>query len=146
MLTLAQIPEAAAASLVTWMVGFSAAVFFINQVLTFYKVHIKEQPSPANTYATKAEHAELSRKVGAFATKQEHDELRVRVDGMSTDIRESFERLDKKRSVSIAGLHTKVEQATAEIRREIKSDMGGVHDRLSTVLSAVSELKGTINR
>lgn len=127
---LAQLSEQTADALVVWMVGGSAAIFAINQVLTFYKAHIKEQPTPADTYATKAEHAEL----------------RTRVDRMSGEIAQAFDRLDHKRSVSIAGLHTKVDQATAEIRREIKSDMGGVHDRLSTVLSAVSELKGSINR
>jgi hypothetical protein len=130
MLILAQLTERTADALVVWMVGGSAAIFAINQVLTFYKAHIKEQPTPADTYATKAEHAEL----------------RGRVDRMGTEIHSAFERLDQKRSVSIAGLHTKVEASTAEIRREIKADLGGVHERISTVLTAVSELKGAIRR
>lgn len=42
-------------SFVVFIVGGSATIFLINQVLTFYKAHIKEQPTPANTYATKVE-------------------------------------------------------------------------------------------
>lgn len=128
MLILAQLSERTADALVVWMVGGSAAIFAINQVLTFYKAHIKEQPTPSDTYATKAEHAALA----------------GRVDRMSSEIAQAFERLDHKRSVSIAGLHTKVENSTAEIRREIKADIGGVHERINTVLSAVSEVKGAI--
>ena len=51
--------------LITVLVGGSAAIFLINQVLTFYKQHMKEQPTPANTYATKEEmkfaHGRISR-------------------------------------------------------------------------------------
>ncbi len=130
MLILAQLTERTADALVVWMVGGSAAIFAINQVLTFYKAHIKEQPTPSDTYATKAEHALLA----------------GRVDRMSGEIAQGFERLDHKRSASIAGLHQKLETSTTDIRREIKTDLGHVHDRINTVLQRVSELKGVMDR
>lgn len=62
---LAQLSLETIPSLVVFVVGGSATIFLINQVLTFYKQHMKEQPTPANTYATKEEmkfaHGRISR-------------------------------------------------------------------------------------
>lgn len=40
------------AELAKWLVGLSASVFLLNQVLTFFKQHMREQPAPASTYVT----------------------------------------------------------------------------------------------
>jgi polyhydroxyalkanoate synthesis regulator phasin len=121
--------------MVAWLVGLSAAMFLANQVLTFYKVHIKEQPSPSTTYATKEEHtalrnqvgafatkeehAQLRNQVGAFATKSEHEKLEQRVNGLSAEIKDGFRELDKKRSVSIAGLHDDLNTGLEKVHKRI---------------------------
>ena len=116
--------------IVPWLAGASVAIFLVNQALTFFKVHIREQPTPADTYASKSDHAELKR----------------RVDEISAEIRGGFEKLDHKRSVSIAGLHDDLKDAVKELRTEMKEDITGVHSRLSDIVAAIGELKGRIQK
>lgn len=67
---LAQLSLDSIPSLMTVLIGGSAALFLINQALTFYKEHMKEQPSPANTYATKEEMKHAHGRIG-----RERDEI-----------------------------------------------------------------------
>lgn len=78
----------------------------------------------------------------SYTPWESHLELKARVDKMSDEIRQGFERLDHKRSVSIAGLHDDLQSTSAAIRAEMKEDMSGVHNRITEVLSAVTELRG----
>ena len=52
---IAQLTPANLPSFVQFVIGGSATIFLLNQALRFYKDHIKEQPTPSNTYATKEE-------------------------------------------------------------------------------------------
>lgn len=79
-----------------------------------------------------------------FATKAELAALSERVDSLSGEIKHGFERLDEKRSVSIAGLHKRLETAVTEIRSEVRSDIVGVHERVNEVLKAVSKIEGKV--
>lgn len=79
-----------------------------------------------------------------FTPIEAHNELKGRVDGISRDIAAGFERLDHKRSVSVAGLHDDLEVAIENLRKEVKEDVKGVHDRINAVLAAVSELRGKV--
>lgn len=69
---LAQITPDQIHPLVQVIIGGSAAIFLLNQAITFWKEHMREQPSPANTYATKEElrqaHGRMNRE------KEERDE------------------------------------------------------------------------
>ncbi len=75
----------------------------------------------------------------------QHKELKDRVDKIADDIRLGFERLDQKRSVSIAGLHDDLHEAVASMRSEVKVDISAVHSRMNDILGAVSELRGRIS-
>jgi hypothetical protein len=44
--------------LVQWLIGLSTAIFMANQILSFYRDHIREKPTASDTYATKKEMAE----------------------------------------------------------------------------------------
>jgi hypothetical protein len=112
------------------VVGGSAALFLINQALTFWKDHMRERPTPSDTYATKAEHCEL----------------KGRVRGVEEKLESNFRALDQKRSVSIAGLHDDLRNKTDSIRSEMKEDNLRVHDRITEVLGKVSELKGWVQK
>ena len=80
----------------------------------------------------------------SYTPWEQHLDLKARVDKMSDEIRQGFERLDHKRSQSIAGLHDDLQNSSATIRAEVKEDISGVHTRINEVLEAVSELKGRI--
>jgi hypothetical protein len=79
-----------------------------------------------------------------YASKQEHAELKARVDNIETKIDEGFQRLDAKRSSSVAGLHDDLEEAIEALRLEVKNDIGGVQNKLGDVLGAVAELRGRV--
>lgn len=130
MLPLAQLTADMLGPIVPWVAGASLTVFLLNQALSFFKEHIREQPTPSDTYASKSDHAELKR----------------RVDEISAEIRGGFEKLDHKRSVSIAGLHDDLKDAVKDLRTEMKEDITGVHSRLSDIVAAIGELKGRIQK
>jgi hypothetical protein len=62
---LAQISQDQLGPIVPWLVGLSAVLFLANQALTFYNDHMREKPTPSDTYATKKEmtdaHGRMSR-------------------------------------------------------------------------------------
>lgn len=97
---LAQLSTENIPSLITVLVGGSAAIFLINQVLTFYKTHMKEQPTPANTYATKEEmkhtHGRIGREreevnLALAALREEQKAMRLVLD---TEIKDLNRRID----------------------------------------------------
>lgn len=81
-----------------------------------------------------------------YVTRQEHSELKQRVEQMADKIDDNFRALDQKRSVSIAGLHHDLANRTDAVRKEIKTDVGGLHDRLNMVLTAVAHLEGKVGK
>ena len=92
-------------------------MFLLNQVLTFWKEHMREQPTPADTYAT----------------KEEHDALIAEVDAR-------FDKLNEDRRRNVTELHSKID----DMRREVKTDVHGVHDRITALLASFSEVKGAV--
>lgn len=129
MITVAEVlpaPTSAAA------IGFIALAFFaiiggVNQALRFFD-RLKEKPIPADTYATKQDHGELKDRVSAVEDRTE----------------QNFRELDRKRSVSIAGLHDDLRDKTESLRQEMKSDNERLNIRITEILSAVGEIKGRI--
>ena len=116
--------------LVWWIAGFSLTLLLLNQALTFYKTHMREQPTPSHTYATKTE----------------LNELRTRVDGLVEKIDASFKKLDEKRSESIGGLHLNIDGVAADLRREMIVENRGLHNRITEILGDLRELKGRVTK
>lgn len=79
-----------------------------------------------------------------YATKAEHSELKGRVDKISDDIMRGFERVDQKRSTSIAGLHDDLKRETTALRLEMKTDIKGVHERVNDVFRVVDKIEGRL--
>jgi hypothetical protein len=71
LLLLAQLTKDNSPSFLVFVGGASVSLFLINQALTFYKSHMKEQPAPAATYATKQElsrvEADMKESIGRLA-------------------------------------------------------------------------------
>lgn len=122
-----------------WLANVFYATGFIAAVVVLWR-HLRGAPS-----ATEIAGQPLTVQLAAdYATKDEHTELKLRVDEMGGEIREGFRHLESKRSISIAGVHEKLEKSIAALRMEIKSDIAGVHELQRDVLGAVRELKGRI--
>lgn len=81
-----------------------------------------------------------------FASREEHAELKSRVDKISDEIARGFERVDSRRSQSVAGLHDDLEESITALRLEVKTDIKGVQDRMSDVLGAVSRIEGKLEK
>lgn len=74
MFPLAQITFDQVPLVIAWVIGASGTMFLVNQALTFYKEHIREKPTPADTYATKVQlDTELGRERGS--RKKMHEEI-----------------------------------------------------------------------
>jgi peptidoglycan hydrolase CwlO-like protein len=126
-LHLAQLVLESTPALITFLVGGSAALFLVNQALTFYKDHIKETPTPAGTYATLEKlDVELGRERGA--RKQMHQEM--------TEIQKS-----------ITALQTETDSQSNDIG-SIKDDIKNFNDRIDAipqrVITLLRETKGLI--
>lgn len=100
MFLLAQLSADTGSSLMTFLVGGSAALFLINQALTFYKQHIKEQPTPANTYATKDE---MKQAHGRMTREKDEFDRQIR------ELKEEQERLDQKLDNKIDDLNERID-------------------------------------
>ena len=81
-----------------------------------------------------------------YVTKAEHAELKAQVERIAAEITRGFERLDQKRSVSVAGIHDDLETMVKELRLETKQDMKGVHDRINDVFTALCRLEAQIKK
>lgn len=83
-LHLAQLSADMVGPVVTWILGASGAMFLLNQALTFYKDHIKEDPSPAGTYATKQDlkeaHGRMNREKAEIEAKLAAAEARLKAE------------------------------------------------------------------
>ena len=97
---LAQISADQLGPIVPWLLGASAALFLLNQAITFWKEHMREAPAPADTYATKKElheaHGRISRErkeLDAAIAKAEltQKEASQRLDAELGAIRETLE-------------------------------------------------------
>lgn len=125
---LAQLPDPSSAQSVGWIsLALVCLIIGANQAITFFG-HLREKPVPSDTYATKAEVAEL----------------KLRMSTMESRVEENFRELDRKRSVSIAGLHAAIDAKTGALREELKQEHRGVHNRLTDVIEKIGELKGVV--
>lgn len=118
-----------AAPMYSWVVGFAGVLVILKNTFDFYKAHIKEQPTASKTYATKVELSDFKQVVRSDQSA----------------ILNQIKDLQKERSVSVGRLHDKVDSANGAMRREMKEDVIGLHNRLTEVLAAVSELKGRVD-
>lgn len=80
-----------------------------------------------------------------YTTKEETDALEARVEAR-------FAALDKSRRENVEKLHDKfdhleqrTQQVIAEMRREVKDDVTGMHKRTDVILEKLSELRGAVN-
>ncbi len=122
-------------SVLFWFGGFIATM--LGCAVAIKELRKKEAPALPQPLSVRTH--------DTFVPFAQHNELKTRVDKISDDIRTGFDRLDQKRSVSIAGLHEDLHEAVASMRSEVKGDISAVHNRMNEILAAVSELRGRIS-
>jgi len=119
------------------VIGLSALLFIANQALTFYKEHVREKPVPAETYATKGEHADLEQKVEECATKVELEDVKKRVEKTSTAV--ELERMEE----NLKGEIGRVERTlTADLTKQASSRKD-MHKEIGDLQADVQGLKTT---
>ena len=110
---LAQLSLESVPSLIQFIIGGSATVFLVNQMLTFWKEHMKEQPTPSNTYATKVE-----------LTKVE-SELKASLGKIEKELTDSLTELGKDLKAEASSQAGKRKQIYHEIE-QVGKDMAGL--------------------
>jgi hypothetical protein len=130
---LAQLSADLVPPLVQWVVGASAAVFLLNQALDFYKTHMREQPSPPDTYATKKELAEAHGRM-----KREKAETDAKLSALHDEDIRLREKLDDE----IAAIQQQLiaNNTAAEVR------VGKLNDKLDTVILGLGRVEGELHR
>jgi hypothetical protein len=63
MLILAQVPAATGAEIATWLISAAAVLLIMERGFSFWKNHLREEPTPSQTYATRTALSELDARV-----------------------------------------------------------------------------------
>ncbi len=131
-LLLAQLSPDMIPPLVQWVIGASAAVFLLNQALDFYKSHIREQPTPSDTYATKKELAEAHGRM-----KREKGEADAKFAALAAEDIRLREKLDDE----IAAIQQQLvaNNTAAELR------VGKLNDKLDTLIIGLGRVEGELH-
>lgn len=138
--------EAAPAGTENWL----AILFYLVGGVTSVVVLVKQFTKPKSAPTVIADQPLHVKAATEYASKTEHDLLRDEVRDLRTDMQNGFKELSDERSRSVGNLHERIEdfdaknqQLTADLRKEMKSDFNGVHNRITDVLSVVSKLQGS---
>lgn len=142
LLPLAQLPAPTSPEAAAWLIMTFLGLLGSAATLVALLVGIKKLRAPveapvrvgnaplevraASDYATKGELGTLEGRLTA-----EMHQLHGRISGMRGEMTERIDRLEKA-----------INDELRDQRREAKGEIGGVHERINEVLSAVSELKG----
>ncbi len=115
MTLIAQVTADMLGPIVPWIAGASLTLFLLNQALTFYKEHIREQPTPSNTYATKEE---MRQAHGRMNREKEERDREIR------DLKATDEALREKLDREIKDLRDDVIAVPREVVALLKETKG----------------------
>ena len=140
--TLAQISLDMLGPIAPWLVSASAVVFLVNQAITFWKEHLREQPTPADTYATIAALKDVE--------KQAHGRMNREKAERDIAVAERKKARDEELAAmkeATRALSKKVEDEVAEMRRLVEArEKSGedranrINDRIDALSKAVGEM------
>lgn len=128
---LAQISPDLAAPTVQWLVGASAVAFLANQGLSLWKDHFRENPIPADTYATLHQLKEAHGRIG-----RERAEINVAIAKIEAAQAAAAIRLDAEL--------TALREQLASNNQAGDERAEKLHNRINTILEAVSEMRGEL--
>ncbi len=136
-------PPESAASLGWLMISGASLALAVNQIWSVVD-RFKSDPPLHLHYATKKEMQEVHGRIKREREEINRDlaELKLSNAAAREEVRDLFEKLDEKRTTSIGGLHQAVDDASRELRNELKNDMSGVQNKLGELLIAVGRLQG----
>jgi len=90
-------------------------------------------------------------KVVEFATAERVEKVEGELSALRAEVQEGFQGIREDRSRSTGNLHQRIESMefkaqarTDELRREIKTDVRGVHERINEVLAAVNRVSSSV--
>lgn len=132
---LAQISTDQIHPLVQFIVGGSAAVFLLNQAITFWKDHMREQPTPSDTYATKQEMKEAHGRMS-----RERDETRALIVAAEGRMQAECSRI----AAEVAGYNTNAEDRATRINNRIDDLSDKVAEAPEKVVEMLVRTKGLL--
>lgn len=137
--TLAQLSADMVPATVAWILGASGTMFLLNQALSFYKEHIREQPTPADTYATKKElhetHGRISRE------RKEIDAAIARVEAQQKELGAQIDSDLQAIRDQVAGNNEASEQRVERINRRLDDLNTSVSGLPAQVVSLINNAK-----
>ncbi|HSI08820.1 MAG TPA: hypothetical protein VK985_09515 [Rariglobus sp.] len=152
---LAQVTADQIHPLVQFIIGGSAAVFLLNQAITFWKEHMREKPVPGETYATKEEmrqaHGRMNRerdeangKIAAAEAIARAAAVKVETEVKAVEraFVEAVAQIRRDGEARVTGVQQAIDGWRKEMADEHKDDTDKLHERITELLSAFSELKG----
>ena len=155
---IADLPAPESPASVGWLVvafaGIMTGLYYTIEVFKGFR-------KPATTKTSLIDQPLMIKGEERFATREEHVKLEGRVDDLANEIRAGFERLDQKRSVSIASVHDLVRkqgerlsgidaQLTAQggDMRNVTAELREVNSRIDAfphrIIGLLRETKGLI--
>lgn len=125
--------------IVPWIVAASAVMFLLNQGITFWKDHLREQPSPPDTYATKHALEEGLRQAHGRMNR-ERDDAKAALGAAETRMREELGRL----TAEVTGYNTKAEDRASRINGRIDDLSDKVTAAPGQVVEILARTKGLL--
>lgn len=137
--TLAQISPDQVHPLVQFIVGGSAAVFLLNQAITFWKDHMREKPIPGETYATIALVKDLDR-MAHGRMNRERDAAAAALVAAETRMQAECKRIAEE----VAGYNTNAEDRAKRINERIDDLRDDVAAAPAATVRLLRETKGLL--
>ncbi len=157
MLPLAQLTPEQLGPIGPWLIVASVVLFLVNQALNFYKEHMREQPAPRDTYATKEElrqtHGRISRErdevnrnvaAAEAIARAAADRIDGEVKAISAAFADSVAQIRRDGEGRVTGLEQKIDTLRDDIAKASKAEADTLHERITELLAKTSEMRGEV--
>jgi hypothetical protein len=133
---------------VWWILGLAGVAVVFNQIAQSWKTitnRFKEREQPGPHVATIEDCEKRHQTLDNHLSEMERQVVN-RGEKLREETLARAEKLREEVLTRAEVLRKETEAATNAIRLELKADIGGVHDRVSDILEAVSEIAGKVNK
>lgn len=130
---LLQLPAPTPDILVNVALGLGGIMLALERALTFYKMHMREDPAPSKTYATRDEHRKLEASVGELRGQMTDSFEKIRV-----QLQQDRIELDRSNEERASKLHHRIDPL-AENLAKLNGHVGGMEKMLGQFMKQVRE-------
>ena len=131
---LAQVPASTPTQIAATLIAIAALLAIVKMGLDLWKQHGREQPTPYTTYQLK----------GDYVTRIEVQSMRSEISGQLRNLEVHIEKVDDGVRAAVATMARDLQETTADIKSDGNDRTNRTHERIDTILAAVSKLEGRI--